>query len=97
MRGLPLYTSDTQFLESANTEKLANLRAQQGLDEAAFKKLYEISRTGEGVRAGGYTRVALQFPDELLGDSMRVYELVLEGKKPGELARAPRGNCREQG
>ena len=77
--GLPLYTSDTQILESANTEKPANLRAHQGLDEAAFKELYEIDRTVEEIIAGGYTRVALQFPDELLGDSTRVYELVLEG------------------
>ena len=33
----------------------------------------------EEVRAGGYTRVALQFLDEILGESTRVYELVLEG------------------
>ncbi|PWW75798.1 diphthamide biosynthesis protein [Tuber magnatum] len=77
--GLPLYTSDTQILESANTGKPANLRVHRGLDEVAFKELYEIDRTVEEITAGGYKRVALQFPDELLGDSTRVYELILEG------------------
>ncbi|RPA96010.1 diphthamide biosynthesis protein [Choiromyces venosus 120613-1] len=76
---LPLYTPDTQILGSANTEKPANLRAHRDLDEVAFKELYEIDRTVEEIIAGGYTRVALQFPDELLGDSTRVYELVLDG------------------
>jgi len=77
--GLPLYTSDTQILESSNSEKPANLRGHQGLNEVAFKELYEIDRTMEEIIAGGYTRVALQFPDELLGDSTRVYELILDG------------------
>ncbi|KAG0635004.1 putative diphthamide synthesis protein-domain-containing protein [Tuber brumale] len=77
--GLPLYTPDTQILESENVEKLETLRAHRDLDEVAFKELYEIDRTVEEIIARGYTRVALQFPDELLGDSTRVYELVLEG------------------
>ncbi|XP_042043952.1 2-(3-amino-3-carboxypropyl)histidine synthase subunit 2-like [Salvia splendens] len=33
---------------------------------------YEIARVAEFVCSGGFTRVALQFPDELLKDSMKV-------------------------
>ncbi|CAL9063777.1 uncharacterized protein LOC103986835 isoform X1 [Musa acuminata AAA Group] len=37
-----------------------------------FELNYEISRTVDYLRAGNFTRVALQFPDELLKDSPRV-------------------------
>ncbi|KAG0130739.1 putative diphthamide synthesis protein-domain-containing protein [Tuber indicum] len=94
--GLPLYTPDTQILESANVEKPANLWTHQDLDEVAFKELYEIDRTVEEIIARGYTRVALQFPDELLGDSTRVYELVLEGINM-ETGREPRTGTTENG
>jgi len=100
--GLPLYTSDTQILESANNNP-ANLRGHQGLNEVAFKDLYEIDRTVEDIIAGGYTRVALQFPDELLGDSTRVYELVLDGinrrqePREGTAEREDKAESREVG
>ncbi|CAZ84012.1 unnamed protein product [Tuber melanosporum] len=94
--GLPLYTPDTQILESANVEKPANLWTHRDLDEVAFKELYEIDRTVEGIIARGYTRVALQFPDELLGDSTRVYELVLEGISM-ENGQEPRTGTTENG
>ncbi|CUS13726.1 unnamed protein product, partial [Tuber aestivum] len=81
--GLPLYTLDTRILESANTERPANLGVHRDLDGVAFRELYEIDRTVGEIIAGGYKRVALQFPDELLADSTRVYELVLEGINRG--------------
>lgn len=37
-----------------------------------FESRYEISRTAEFIRGGNFTKVALQFPDELLKDSVRV-------------------------
>ena len=45
---------------------------------------FELTRVASLVRAGGYERVALQFPDELVGDSVAVSlamsELVPETK-----------------
>ena len=35
---------------------------------------YEVSRTVTEIRKGGWSRVALQFPDEMLPDAPRVYE-----------------------
>ncbi|KAF4357360.1 uncharacterized protein LOC115697872 isoform X1 [Cannabis sativa] len=37
-----------------------------------FESIYEISRTVDFIRSGNFTKVALQFPDELLKDSVRV-------------------------
>ncbi|KAI9501754.1 putative diphthamide synthesis protein-domain-containing protein, partial [Coemansia spiralis] len=39
-------------------------------------ELYEIQHTVDMIRSGGYTRVALQFPDELLADSSLVSTLL---------------------
>ena len=41
--------------------------------------MYEITRTIEEIVRGGYMRIALQFPDELLADSGRVYGLISRG------------------
>jgi diphthamide biosynthesis protein 2 len=38
--------------------------------------VYEISRTVREVREGGYKRVALQFPDGMLKDAPRVFEVL---------------------
>ncbi|PON77687.1 Diphthamide synthesis DHP [Parasponia andersonii] len=37
-----------------------------------FESNYEIARTAEFIRGGNFSKVALQFPDELLKDSVRV-------------------------
>ncbi|XP_024931113.2 uncharacterized protein LOC107405985 [Ziziphus jujuba] len=37
---------------------------------------YEIARTAKFISGGGFTRVALQFPDELLKDSVRVVSVL---------------------
>ncbi|KAL5576263.1 hypothetical protein UlMin_017962 [Ulmus minor] len=37
-----------------------------------FESSYDIERTAEFIQIGGFTRVALQFPDELLKDSVRI-------------------------
>ncbi|KAK4048241.1 Diphthamide biosynthesis protein 2 [Microbotryomycetes sp. JL201] len=38
-----------------------------------FNEAYEIDQTVAEIESGGYTRIALQFPDELLHDSVQVY------------------------
>ncbi|CAL5013957.1 unnamed protein product [Urochloa decumbens] len=40
--------------------------------EPDIRTRYEVPRTAEFLRAGGYTRVALQFPDEMLKDAAAV-------------------------
>ncbi|KAF8966760.1 putative diphthamide synthesis protein-domain-containing protein [Flammula alnicola] len=39
----------------------------------AFPEFYEIERTAEELVKGGYKRIALQFPDELLHDSVPIF------------------------
>ncbi|KAF5319467.1 hypothetical protein D9619_008779 [Psilocybe cf. subviscida] len=40
---------------------------------AAFDDFYEIERTATELARGGYQRIALQFPDELLHDSVPIF------------------------
>ncbi|KIV99357.1 diphthamide biosynthesis protein 2 [Verruconis gallopava] len=40
---------------------------------------YEIDRTIKEIRDGQWKRIALQFPDEMLGDGVRVYRLLKRG------------------
>jgi diphthamide biosynthesis protein 2 len=40
---------------------------------------YEIERTISEILAGDYKRIALQFPDELLHDSVPIYRLLKAG------------------
>ncbi|KIM44325.1 hypothetical protein M413DRAFT_443332 [Hebeloma cylindrosporum] len=39
----------------------------------AFEEFYEIERTAKELVKGGYQRIALQFPDELLHDSVPIF------------------------
>ncbi|OAA53502.1 diphthamide biosynthesis protein [Niveomyces insectorum RCEF 264] len=41
-----------------------------------LRAVYEIARTAREVHAGGHKRVALQFPDTMLGDAPRVVHLL---------------------
>lgn len=49
------------------------------LPDNAFRAMYEIDRSIAELVAGGFKRVALQFPDERLGDSERVYKMIYDG------------------
>ena len=41
--------------------------------------MYETQRTIAEINEKGYQRIALQFPDEMLGDAVRVYEILQDG------------------
>jgi diphthamide biosynthesis protein 2 len=43
-------------------------------DDVGFETYYEIARTLEQIRRGGYKNIALQFPDSLLPDAPRVQQ-----------------------
>ena len=36
--------------------------------------VYEVERTAREIQGGGWGRIALQFPDQMLGDAVRVFE-----------------------
>ncbi|KAK6544073.1 hypothetical protein TWF694_000785 [Orbilia ellipsospora] len=52
-----------------------------------IRTIYETDRTIEWVLSNNYTRITLQFPDELLGDSTAVERILRDGlKNPSKLA-----------
>ncbi|KPI39741.1 Diphthamide biosynthesis protein 2 [Cyphellophora attinorum] len=51
---------------------------------------YEIQRTIAEIRQQRWRRVALQFPDEMLSHSARVYQLLARGLKPPDVPNGPK-------
>ncbi|KAF4120403.1 diphthamide biosynthesis protein 2 [Geosmithia morbida] len=66
---------DGQLFEPA--AKIAT--AKSTMPEEALRRIYEIDRTTEELRAGGWQRIALQFPDDMLTDAPRVAETLGAG------------------
>jgi diphthamide biosynthesis protein 2 len=60
-----IFEDPTPIYTTQNTPKLSD-------DE--LYEIYEIERTAQEVRDGGYRRVALQLPDAMLRDAPRVFE-----------------------
>ncbi|KII84822.1 hypothetical protein PLICRDRAFT_57334 [Plicaturopsis crispa FD-325 SS-3] len=62
-----------------------------------FEDYYEINRTAEEIARRGYKRIALQFPDELLHDSVPIYRLLKSKIEKGQelyvLADTSYGSC----
>lgn len=55
------------------------------LPDPEFRNVYEVERTALEIQQGGYTKVALQFPDSMLVDAPRVFEtLSKELENPNE-------------
>lgn len=61
---------DGQLFEPA--AKIAT--AKSTLSEDVLRSIYEIDRTATELKAGGWERIALQFPDDMLTDAPRVAE-----------------------
>ncbi|THH32708.1 hypothetical protein EUX98_g1435 [Antrodiella citrinella] len=53
------------------------------LSDSEFLEYFEIERTVREITKGGYKRIALQFPDELLHDSVPIYRS-LKGRLPSD-------------
>ncbi|KAK2623713.1 hypothetical protein QTJ16_006894 [Diplocarpon rosae] len=47
--------------------------------DAQLHEIYEIARTVKEVCEGGHKRIALQFPDSMLRDSVKVFEMLEKG------------------
>jgi diphthamide biosynthesis protein 2 len=74
-----LSTPDDHVFKTEATEAPASTISHSHLTEDEFREMYEINHTISEILKSGYKRVALQFPDELLGDSERVYTLLRRG------------------
>ena len=75
-----LSTPDTHILNDA-----LSVLATQGVEKLSDEQLgrrYEIRRTIDEIRENKWRRIALQFPDEMLPHSARVYQLLARGLKP---------------
>ncbi|KAJ2716551.1 Diphthamide biosynthesis protein 2 [Coemansia spiralis] len=57
---------------SAAIQREAAPSTRRATTDAEANAVYEVERTAEALVQGGYTRAALQFPDELLADSTLV-------------------------
>ncbi|KFH47345.1 Diphthamide biosynthesis protein-like protein [Hapsidospora chrysogenum ATCC 11550] len=64
-----LSTPDDHFLQNPAT---TDTEAKSILSDDALRSVYEIPRTVSELRAGGWKRIALQFPDDMLPDAPRV-------------------------
>lgn len=78
-----LYTPDDYLFAAPGPDESVNSGTRADPDEDAFRVIYDIDRTVKEIIEKGYKRVALQFPDELLGDSTRVYDLISRGMNVG--------------
>lgn len=84
-----LSTPDTNILEaSPATAKVP----ASCLSDEELRINYDIERTLKEIRQGRWKRVALQFPDEMLPDSPRVFQLLARGLESN--ARQGDGNHR---
>jgi hypothetical protein len=59
---------------SSATDLSQDLHLEALPDQAPFEELYEIEQTIRQIEAADLKCIALQFPDELLKDSVRVYQ-----------------------
>ncbi|SPO02079.1 related to diphthamide synthesis protein DPH2 [Cephalotrichum gorgonifer] len=85
-----LSTPAEYILEPAEIPSSADLPPRRPDDE--LRAIYEIERTAREIRAGGWGRVALQFPDSMLGDVAWVVGALkaeLDTDVVGEDAQAP--------
>ncbi|CAN8101000.1 unnamed protein product [Discula destructiva] len=66
-----LSTSDDHLFEYQTPDTTSLAQTDEQLHE-----IYEVERTARECREGGYTRIALQFPDHMLGDAPRLVALL---------------------
>jgi diphthamide biosynthesis protein 2 len=74
-----LSTPDTHIFEDPTP--ISNIKKEPRLSDERVYEVYEVERTVREVKEGGWRRVALQFPDGMLGDAPRVFQKLEEGLK----------------
>jgi diphthamide biosynthesis protein 2 len=73
-----LSTPDDHILEVPATET-----TKSTLSDEALRSVYEVERTVSEIQSGGWKRIALQFPDDMLVDAPRVSEALGRGLQGG--------------
>ncbi|KAF4478529.1 diphthamide biosynthesis 2, partial [Fusarium agapanthi] len=69
-----LSTPDDHILEVPAADSIPTFT----LSDDALRETYEVVRTADEIRAGGWRRIGLQFPDFMLVDAPRVVEALLK-------------------
>jgi diphthamide biosynthesis protein 2 len=72
-----LSTPDTHLLEA--TEPVTSPGASTARSNEELSIIYDIERTLSEIRQGRWKRIALQFPDDMLPDAPRVFQLLTRG------------------
>ena len=86
-----LSTPDNLILESTTTPPTIH-PPNEPLSDEELRITYDIERTLKEIREGRWQRIALQFPDEMLPDAPRVFQLLSRGlavEDPGSSSRRP--------
>ncbi|RDW69078.1 2-(3-amino-3-carboxypropyl)histidine synthase subunit 1/2 [Aspergillus mulundensis] len=78
-----LSTPDDRILEETNPVAPETNRI---ISEEELAITYDIERTLKEIRQARYKRIALQFPDEMLPDAPRVFQLLSRGLETREIA-----------
>jgi diphthamide biosynthesis protein 2 len=73
-----LSTPDTHLLEATEPVARPNVAGSVRSDEE-LSIIYDIERTLAEIRQSRWKRIALQFPDEMLPDAPRVFQLLTRG------------------
>lgn len=81
-----LSTPDDRILEA--TEPVIANNAKQPLSDDELSITYDIERTLREIRQARYKRIALQFPDDMLPDAPRVFQLLSRGLNSEDVASA---------
>ncbi|KAI9924585.1 hypothetical protein ASPWEDRAFT_40879 [Aspergillus wentii DTO 134E9] len=72
-----LSTPDNRILEE--TAPVATRESNRTLSDEELSITYDIERTLKEIREARYKRIALQFPDDMLPDAPRVFQLLSRG------------------
>ncbi|PLB45446.1 putative diphthamide biosynthesis protein Dph2 [Aspergillus steynii IBT 23096] len=72
-----LSTPDDRILES--TDPVTSHDTTRSLSDDELSITYDIDRTLKEIRQARYKRIALQFPDDMLPDAPRVFQLLSRG------------------
>ncbi|KAJ5175026.1 2-(3-amino-3-carboxypropyl)histidine synthase subunit 2 [Penicillium canariense] len=78
-----LSTPDDRILEA--TEPVVSHDAKKPLSDNELSITYDIERTLKEIRQARYKRIALQFPDDMLPDAPRVFQLLSRGLNSEEV------------
>ena len=79
LHSAPLLSTPAEHsFEDGDPTRVANAGKRQRSDEQIYST-YEIERTIAEIKKGKWSRVALQFPDEMLPDASKVFEYLRTG------------------